>query len=502
VKDLERAAELLEAGARVPGLEALLAVWRETRSRELAELIGVAGAELSRALPPIARHYDWLDTASLLRPWDVDRLLRALTLQPFTKLKDRVARLERFDDDPRIAAGLAAALDKLETPKLVMSPLFELLALQRDVRVKAMLQRRRHQREVRPTIGRALHKGLDGVFERLEEPAAPTPAERVLLKRVRRALATLAAGEPVRLEQLEVKREPTAPAGAELLQAIFASPSSDEPRKVYADWLMQRGDPRGELIALQLQPRSAASVDRQRELFERHGREWLGTLEPVVTAKLEDFERGFLAVARVRLITDSQVKQVPNDPAWALIRTLSDSSHAKAHRALMARTSFVSLEKLENALTCAVAATVRPCPKLGALMLELTRSRPEERRRLAASTAFPAVRHLDCVTLWETSDLLEPLGEILSGPLGASVETLRVAARDSSSTEVVTLRRWRELVGRLPNLSSLTVHGSPRICFERSGKRWRIFAENTEQLSRAAAAALKAALATFPEANR
>jgi uncharacterized protein (TIGR02996 family) len=35
---------------------------------------------------------------------------------------------------------------------------------------------------------------------------------------------------------------------AELIAAIVAAPD-DAPRMVYADWLMQRGDQRGELIA-------------------------------------------------------------------------------------------------------------------------------------------------------------------------------------------------------------------------------------------------------------
>jgi uncharacterized protein (TIGR02996 family) len=31
-----------------------------------------------------------------------------------------------------------------------------------------------------------------------------------------------------------------------LLQAVLASPDDDTPRLVYADWLEERGDPRGE----------------------------------------------------------------------------------------------------------------------------------------------------------------------------------------------------------------------------------------------------------------
>ena len=36
-----------------------------------------------------------------------------------------------------------------------------------------------------------------------------------------------------------------------LRTAIFANPDDDAPRLVYADWLLERGDPRGEFIQIQ-----------------------------------------------------------------------------------------------------------------------------------------------------------------------------------------------------------------------------------------------------------
>jgi len=40
--------------------------------------------------------------------------------------------------------------------------------------------------------------------------------------------------------------------GASLLAAIHADPEDSAARAVYADWLIERGNPRGERIALQL----------------------------------------------------------------------------------------------------------------------------------------------------------------------------------------------------------------------------------------------------------
>lgn len=41
----------------------------------------------------------------------------------------------------------------------------------------------------------------------------------------------------------------------ELLAAIVQAPDDDAPRLVFADWLSERGDPRGEQIAVEVAPR-------------------------------------------------------------------------------------------------------------------------------------------------------------------------------------------------------------------------------------------------------
>ena len=73
---------------------------------------------------------------------------------------------------------------------------------------------------------------------------------------------------------------------AELVAAVAAEPDDDAPRLVYADWLTQRGDPRGELMHLQI-ARAAmiAGDERAKEtdarieaLLEAHRATWLGKL--------------------------------------------------------------------------------------------------------------------------------------------------------------------------------------------------------------------------------
>ena len=63
----------------------------------------------------------------------------------------------------------------------------------------------------------------------------------------------------------------------ELLDAVYADPESDAARLVLADWLQENGDPRGELISLQLS-RAAGTREgraREKELLASGRKEWL-----------------------------------------------------------------------------------------------------------------------------------------------------------------------------------------------------------------------------------
>jgi uncharacterized protein (TIGR02996 family) len=84
-----------------------------------------------------------------------------------------------------------------------------------------------------------------------------------------------------------------------LRRAVLAEPRDDGPRSVLADWWTERGEPRGELVALQLEreglapgePRVQALLQREDELLEAHGARWLGPVAGVARAR---FRRGFV----------------------------------------------------------------------------------------------------------------------------------------------------------------------------------------------------------------
>lgn len=71
---------------------------------------------------------------------------------------------------------------------------------------------------------------------------------------------------------------------AALLQDIQESPGDDAPRAAYADLLQDRGDPRGEFIAIQLKRSQLPATHEQQtvlaaeeaNLLQRHGAEWMG----------------------------------------------------------------------------------------------------------------------------------------------------------------------------------------------------------------------------------
>jgi uncharacterized protein (TIGR02996 family) len=96
---------------------------------------------------------------------------------------------------------------------------------------------------------------------------------------------------------------------AAFLQAIVEDPDDDTPRLVYADWLEERGDPRGEFIRAQVQmhrtpadsPGWRALYRLQDELFRTHP--WKRELPRLPGVSWGAFERGFVHLVRFSSLT-------------------------------------------------------------------------------------------------------------------------------------------------------------------------------------------------------
>jgi uncharacterized protein (TIGR02996 family) len=99
-----------------------------------------------------------------------------------------------------------------------------------------------------------------------------------------------------------------------LLAAVYADPASDEPRAVYADALVEKGHPLGELIQLQL-GRRKGKVKRAKEIFDPA---WWNDLHPLAGLRkieLAMIERGF--PARLDGVSATDVK---DHAGWSTIR--------------------------------------------------------------------------------------------------------------------------------------------------------------------------------------
>jgi uncharacterized protein (TIGR02996 family) len=120
-------------------------------------------------------------------------------------------------------------------------------------------------------------------------------------------------------------RRPTSD-GSALLEAVLASPDDDRPRLVYADWLTEQGDPRGEFIAVQCaRARMPADAPGQRPLEERewtlmsaHAEQWEAALGKDLTSV--KFRRGFIEEAT--LFTASFVERAEQMFALEPLRTV------------------------------------------------------------------------------------------------------------------------------------------------------------------------------------
>lgn len=330
---LEAPTRLLNEGRPAAALEAMLDAWRLRRVPALANLIDVLSDALTSRLPRLEGRTRkglqglWLDVANERRDVDVGRLLAMFPSPPWVAVGQRIERLAQLDD-PRVARAFAGFFQALPTVGGIGSArwtmLFSALERIRDVRSRSALETRTALADPRVSMNEQLLPLARRALESL--PEDPTTADDVaqvhelnaLLKVVlQRELPTaeVLLGDTVR------PRRPTSE--AELLQLIYETPEDDTPRLVYGDWLSEQGDPRAELLMLQLKPRQTAKEQQQaRRLLRTHGRSWLGPLEPAVPQRTEVFRRGFVAEARVTFATQHQREALLGHPAWNTFTSL------------------------------------------------------------------------------------------------------------------------------------------------------------------------------------
>ncbi len=258
---LAQAAEHLASDRIEATLEVLVVHWRASRVQEVADLVDRANRLLPSWDRPLAAsekamHAAW--EAAFTEPAArMPQLLENLVVGPAKQLEMRLVDLANLGDDPRISmrlAQLASGCGVSPERTQFWRSVFELLARHRDIRTVEPLMR-----EFEGFAGRYYNHHRQG--NRIFGPVAH--------RAVRPELDTSDAKLAAKLDaQLAVAERAARRTELALLSAIAEAPTDDAPRTVYADYLIEREHPRGELLNLELiAKRSRAEEVRRVELL-------------------------------------------------------------------------------------------------------------------------------------------------------------------------------------------------------------------------------------------
>jgi uncharacterized protein (TIGR02996 family) len=312
-----------------------LASWRELRAPELAELIDVVGARCAPPVPASRRelHAWWLRHARGYDPTAVSALVATAGEQAWRTPPNGWAELvKRQPNNPVIAqlvgphAELLAARPWMMTEAHRVERLAVLLPWPDDPRTATLLARWFVEAPIswiRPCddsarafytliaerlIALADVRVLGRIEALVAEPRAKTPELRAhqseLARRIVAELATPAAlDEPTRAQLVAwcaPRQPPPRTLDEDALWAEVArNPDDTGARLVLADALLEHGDPRGELIAIQCSPTTPTTGFQSRQLIARHWDAWLGDVALVLDQRGCEFHRGMLEVVRV-----------------------------------------------------------------------------------------------------------------------------------------------------------------------------------------------------------
>jgi hypothetical protein len=338
----------IDAAAWPRALDLALAAWRETRAPELADLVDALVARCEQ--PTVAKWYRlqpwWMELAATYQPTAVSALVAVATdrqsypvepdeLARFTDLVALVPELRaKLPDHGCLVARFAAMRDWPDDPRVT-----RLLA--RWLREGPLEWRDAHTDAMRG-IYRAIATRLVAIADprvrplveaAIAEPRGQSDATRAYqIELATEVLAAIVARPPT---LAVADAEMVAAWCAELVLPILAAPESidiaalwreaarapdDEGRlMVLADALLECGDDRGELIALQCSSERAAAV-QARSLLMQNWERWLGDLALLIKRTRTEFRRG--------LIVEIQVGRYTTPP-WVYAKV-------RGHRELLA----------------------------------------------------------------------------------------------------------------------------------------------------------------------
>ncbi|HET9988310.1 MAG TPA: TIGR02996 domain-containing protein, partial [Kofleriaceae bacterium] len=444
---LLEASNALAAGEPVRALPLLLAAWRAHRSDRLAALVERVSDLAEAAQPKVpgattkARLAAGLALLKAGDPVDVPRVFRLLADVKIAEAAALVPALAKLAPDPRFLRQLVALLVAppwgSSTGRKLWRALFDALVAQGDPRSTAQLT----AIDFRPIIGNdwgtvEMTKLVKRTVARITAtPAVDDAATAAACAAIEQALAH-DTGD-----------------GDALLARIYAAPNDLGPRTIYADWLQERGDPRGELIALQLAHAGTAPSDAQRrreaQLLENHGAEWLGALAPACVGEPR-FAGGFAVELRVDV---GRALGTIGAPAWSTVTGLWLGPHDAWPRALVRHPVMRELRFVDNVTLADVRAIVADREPWAIAGLGIDLHDGVDKRDLAALATLaklPALRELGLDLPWNAKPAV--FRALWSTPLGKRLVRLRVCA------PLATIPAWLAEQPQLPpGLTALEV---------------------------------------------
>ncbi len=294
-------------------LAELLAMWRAAPNRELADLIVEVGEQQGFAAT-------WDDE---MHPRNVTALLACVLEKGSVHARTRLDEVASWPRDPRIDRWIAAQYALPPTTSTGGRPFWtRLCPLAKTITDTTAANTILKVRAAWVPKMQPWQAFLAGHIDRIRTTlvaAHDVPFERGVrdkIENVRVALRDAAAAStPVHHGD-----------AVALLAAVLENPDDDGARLVLGDVLHEQGDPRGELIALQL---GAGNAQRERTLVKQHAHHLLGALHGIL--KDYTFARGFLARATIKAGNSSALehamRQAVGHPLWATVEHVEGGTH-------------------------------------------------------------------------------------------------------------------------------------------------------------------------------
>ncbi len=349
-------------------LDQLVDVWGTTRDPALADVI----AALTDALnaPPFeGTDAAWLEAAKTTKPSQRGPLLATYADAKTGTLIKRTRAMRGWSSDPRVAGALHEVVaDPLRGGNRdLWDEVYRGFIQHADPRTTDEIQSRRDA-----------HEGYgDGDRVRAERAALRAHTDAIIAAST--PMAGISARDREELGRLVIpKRRPQEGAAEEtsLLDAIVSDRETLGPIQVYADWLVERDDPRGAFIQLELALAAGKRVKSKRDrFFKKHRGAILGPLNEILTKFNVVFRDGLLSRAPLRLTetsfrkTDAELERLVTDPRWRTVEWLGRPISNVSMVPILSRARLDRLKKIGLHHADELRALARQSPPLEELTL-------------------------------------------------------------------------------------------------------------------------------------